>query len=302
MQFFENCKKNLTQRAVCGAACAPPTDRKQEGTGETTPRDGNRPKRPREKPIDGRPANTGRTGRPANFLNGRGKSPLRGAPIPRAPTTATGLPPTGHNTASPAPTGGGAQAEGEGNTQTLGKQETRSRGGRRAQRARHPRGGRGRGRRYYFPPRGGDAGARCPRGHEYPQPRQRDKRRHCGGCPATQPDGDRRAGPRPPRVACEQYMTHTDLDHTPQRHQPTEASCSADRRGAVPATGRGGRARAPDRPTRMPEGEEGVRGRHRTRAVRTRAGRAGRGGAGEESSAPAPPPPRQVTPTGDLCR
>lgn len=127
-----------------------------------------------------------------------GKAPCAGLPSPAPPTTAAGRPALVHMTASPAPTGGGARAAGEGNTQTHGKQETRSRAGWRAQRARHPSGGRGRGRRYIFFPRGGDTGAQCPRGPEHPQPRKRDKCRHCCGCPATQPDGDRRAGPRPP--------------------------------------------------------------------------------------------------------
>lgn len=117
---------------------------------------------------DGKPR--GRGGRDDKALHrtaaatAAGKAPCAGLPSPAPLTTAAGLPALVHMTASPAPTGGGAQAKGEGNTQTHGKQETRSRAGRRAQRARHPGGGIGRGRRYiFFSARRGHGGSMPPR-------------------------------------------------------------------------------------------------------------------------------------------
>lgn len=84
--FFRIRKTNRNKTFVQGGRL--PTAlpaRNQEGTGETTPRDGHRPQRPRNKLIALHPLNHGRIRPPARSTSGRGTSPYNGATHRRKP-------------------------------------------------------------------------------------------------------------------------------------------------------------------------------------------------------------------------
>lgn len=222
-------------------------------------------------------------------------------------------------TASPAPTGGGAQAKGEGNTHTHGKQETRSRAGRRAQRARHPQRWERQGKTLHFSLRAART-RRLDAAADAMTP-STDNGNHADKAEAPRPPprtARKGAGAPAPRVACGQggaaTRTPARTPHPARRRRKPESHCRAKSaakttRGPHPTRPRPSRPRTARQPTAKPEdrAQAGPQRRRRGGPRRRRAA----GGRGQPATAknaagappePAPPHERKEHGAGACAR